>query len=176
MLLRGNSISLRALEPGDIDLLYKWENDESLWLVSGTVAPFSKHVLQQYLDNSHLDIYATRQLRLVIDVHEPANINIGFIDLFDYDPQHHRAGVGILIGDASQRGKGFANEALKMLIQYCFSTLHLHQLYCNVMADNAVSLKLFQQNGFTVVGNKKEWLFTNNAWVDEYLLQLINTK
>lgn len=177
MTLRGSSISLRAIEPKDIDLLYKWENDASLWLVSGTVAPFSKHVLQQYLENAHLDIYSARQLRLVIDIHDAGNLtSVGLIDLFDFDPQHKRAGVGILLADDIHRGKGFASEALKILVEYCFSTLHLHQLYCNITTDNVTSLKLFEQNGFVIAGNKKEWIFDGTVWLDEYMLQLINAK
>ena len=65
MTLKGKSIFLRALEPSDIDFLYQLENEENLWEVSNTITPFSRFILEQYLENSHRDIFDIRQLRLV---------------------------------------------------------------------------------------------------------------
>ena len=174
--LKGNTIQLRALEPEDVDAIYKWENDPTIWAESGTVAPYSRFVLNQYLSNAHLDLYTSKELRLLIDKFDQGMAKpIGCIDLFDFDPQHARAGVGILIGDMNERKKGYANEALKLLINYTFQVLHLHQLYCGVSVKNEGSLKLFKNNGFEVIGIKKHWLKSNDGWMDEYMLQLINS-
>ena len=170
-------VILRAMEPEDIDLLYRWENDMSIWNVSNTLAPFSRHILQKYIETSHLDIYQTKQLRLMIDyIHDEENKcrTVGMIDLFDFDPYHNRAGIGILIGDASDRGKGIAGLALKNLIHYAFNTLKLHLLYCNIEATNEASINLFKKFGFEICGQKKQWLKTLDGFDDEYLLQLIN--
>jgi diamine N-acetyltransferase len=173
-MFKSKNLTLRALEPADIDLLFKWENDEEMWYLSNTVEPFSRFTLEQYILNSHQDIFSAKQLRLLIDVNnETENKTIGSIDLFDFDPVNKRAGIGILISKGN-RNKGFANEALEMLIDYGFNTLHLHQLYCNVSTHNIASLKLFKKQGFTVVGIKKEWIHVKNKWIDEQLLQLIN--
>ncbi len=171
-MLKSENILLRALEPSDVDLLFKWENDTSIWHVSNTLTPFSKHVLQQYVDNSHLDLYTTKQLRLIIDDHQNKK-SFGCIDLFDFEPYHKRAGIGVLISNAEDRNKGFAKEALNLLINYCFSKLNLHQLYCNITVDNEASLKLFTQFGFEIIGSKKQWIWDGDDWKDEYLLQLI---
>ena len=40
--LKGEQVYLRALEPTDLDFLYKLENDTSVWEVSGTLKPYSK--------------------------------------------------------------------------------------------------------------------------------------
>ncbi|MCD4731440.1 MAG: GNAT family N-acetyltransferase [Bacteroidales bacterium] len=174
-MLEGKKLKLRALEPSDIDLLYEWENNEKLWYLSNTITPFSRFTLEQYILNSHQDIYTTKQLRLMIDKkNSNQNVTIGSIDLFDFDPSNKRAGIGILISD-NERNKGYASEALELLISYCFSTLQLHQIYCNISADNQVSLQLFKKHNFSSVGLKKEWIFVNNKWVDEFILQLINT-
>ena len=154
------SIRLRALEPDDIDLLYKWENDETIWKVSNTIAPFSRHILRKYIENSHLDIFETKQLRLMIDnIDEKGKSKtIGAIDLFEFDPLNNRAGIGILIGEKGDRRKGFASEALDKLIQYAFNILHLHQLFCNIGEENTESLSLFQKKGFKITGTKIDWL------------------
>ena len=126
MSLCGQKINLRALEPEDLQFLFDTENDESFWNVSHTQVPFSKFILKQYLENSHLDIYEAKQLRLVI-VDNLNGQTVGLIDLFDFNPLHHRAGIGILIHKKYQKN-GFASEAIQLLIQYCFTHLNLHQL------------------------------------------------
>lgn len=169
------NINLRALEPEDLDCLYLWENNPEVWQVSNTHAPFSKYILRKYLENSHLDIYQTKQLRLIIELVHAQHVKpLGAVDLFDFDPHHLRAGIGILIADKTDRRKGFGKKALKLLIDYCFSILKLHQLYCNITVDNQISLELFQKMGFSIIGLKKDWIKTPDGWLDEYILQLIN--
>ena len=172
MSLCGQKINLRALEPEDLQFLFDTENDESFWELSNTQTPFSKFLLKQYLENAHLDIFESKQLRLIIE-ENTSNQPIGMIDLFDFNPQHKRAGIGILIQNEHQQ-KGFASEALLLLIQYCFTHLKLHQLYANITSDNTKSSALFTKHQFKKIGVKKDWIFTNTTFKDEILYQLIH--
>ena len=174
-MLKGKNIKLRAIEPTDVDILYHWENDNKIWHLSNTVTPFSRFDLEQYVISSQQDIFTTKQLRLMIDKIEKGNqkVTIGSIDLFDFDPANKRAGIGILIGKEERR-KGYAAEALELLLEYCFKILHLHQIYCNITINNTASLNLFKKHNFVIIGIKKEWLHIKDEWVDEYILQLIN--
>lgn len=170
--LQGNTVKLRALEPEDLEFLFETENNEGFWEVSHTQTPLSKFILKQYLENAHLDIFEAKQLRLVIE----ENLNnkaVGMIDLFDFNPQHFRAGVGILVHDKYQKN-GFASEALQLLIKYCFTHLHLHQLYANITSENPKSIALFKKHQFKKIGIKKDWIFINNNFKDEILFQLIH--
>lgn len=169
--LVGNLVKLRALEPEDLEFLFQIENDESFWEISHTQTPFSKYVLKQYLENAHLDIFETKQLRLIIE-EKSSQKNLGMIDLFDFNPQHKRAGIGILIHPEYQQ-KGFASEALELLIKYSFSHLQLHQLYANIIAENERSLALFTKHQFKKIGIKKDWIFFDGKMKDEILFQLI---
>jgi diamine N-acetyltransferase len=176
-ILKGNRIILRALEPSDVDLLYSWENNSSIWPVSNTLVPFSRFVLEKYIADAHMDIFQAKQLRLMIDhtsVHPTETI--GAIDLFDFDPMHKRAGIGILLCEERYRNKGFASEALELLIDYSFTVLQLHQLFCFIDFDNKPSLKLFDKFGFRITGEKKDWNLTPGGWKSEYMLQLINPR
>ncbi len=170
-MLSNKTIQLRALEPGDIDLLYGWENNTLFWSVSNTLTPYSRHVLEQYLQNAHLDLHTTKQVRLMIELNAGLK-TIGCIDLFDFEPLHRRAGVGILIAEDGEQRNGYASSALELLIQYAFGTLNLNQLYCSVAEGNEGSLKLFAKFGFKKTGVKKEWLCRGDAWQDEVFLQL----
>ena len=166
-------VKLRAFEPEDLELLYKWENNVSYWTLSNTISPFSKYTLKRYVENSHKSIYELGQLRLMID-YIPDNISVGSIDIYDFDPYHLRAGIGILIADEQYRRKGLASMALTCIINYCFKTLQLHQLYCHILSDNKESMHLFGKLGFEQVGIKKEWVKTPSGYIDQHVFQLIN--
>jgi diamine N-acetyltransferase len=173
-ILTGNRIKLRALEPTDIELLYQWENNPEIWPVSNTLVPFSRFILEKYIAESHMDIFQTRQLRLMIDhTQGKKNETVGAIDLFDFDPMHQRAGTGILIGNRSDMNRGFASDALGLLINYSFTVLQLHQLYCDIDSDNTISIKLFEKFGFRISGEKKDWHKSPAGWKNVFMLQLI---
>ena len=172
MNLFGKNINLRALEPEDLNFLYSIENNESFWEVSHTLVPFSKYLIKQYLENAHLDIYEAKQLRLIIE-ENTSQKQVGMIDLFDFNPQHQRAGVGILIHPDFQN-KGLASEALKIMISYAFKHLQLHQLYANIIVDNTKSATLFTKIGFVKIGEKRDWILSKGKFKTELLFQLIN--
>lgn len=175
--LESSIIKLRAPEQSDIELLYAWENNMEIWKVSNTITPFSRFVLKKYIETAHLDIWDTKQLRLIIEAKDQNSLMfnpVGLIDLFDFDPFHLRAGIGILIANAEYKQKGYATEALKLMVRYSFDTLQLHQLFCNISSENTISLQLFQNVGFTTIGIKKEWLKSLNGWNDEVMLQMVN--
>lgn len=172
-LLSGPRLFLRAVEPSDVDFLLSLENDTSVWRVSNTLAPFSRYELEEYVLNARRDIFSARQLRLMIDIRLASGFGtIGTLDLFEFDPLHLRAGVGIMITEEF-REQGYASEALRILIGYARESLHLHQLFCHISADNNISINLFEKQGFIRCGILKSWLNTGDGWVDEYVYQLI---
>lgn len=199
MTLTGRLVRLRAVEPADAELLYAWENDPAVWAVSGTTEPFSREQIERFIERQleSGDLLRTGQLRLMIEVPGPAgaaetgaepgmaeevqeakavnpnrrSCTIGTLDLFEYDPLHGRAGLGILIYDAEQRGRGYAADAVETLCRYAREGLRMHQLWCNVGTDNAASLGLFRKLGFREVGTKRDWLWTPDGYRDEILFQ-----
>lgn len=170
--LQGEHIFLRALEPEDLDFVYEIENNTSLWNLSDTQTPYSRFLIKQYLENAQQDIYEAKQLRLAIC--SLSKETIGLIDLFDFDIKNKRAGIGILIKDKANRYKGYGKEALNLLVNYCFKTLHLHQVYANISETNEASLRLFENNGFKRIGLKEDWSFDGQQFSNEYILQRIN--
>lgn len=170
MNIKGKISHLRALEPSDVEVLYRWENDLTLWRVSGTLAPFSRHTLSQLIADQQYDIYATRQQRLIIE--SLRGEVIGAVDLLEFDPQNRRAGVGIIIDEAF-RQRGYAKDALWALENYAKEILHLHQLWCGVTVGNKASEALFSSVGYTLSGVRKEWTLVDGKWQDELIFQKI---
>ncbi len=175
MTLTSKNILLRALEKEDIAVLYEWENQTDYWLDSQTLHPYSKYLLNQFLENASKDIFEMKQLRLVIVLNETSQA-IGFVDLFDLDVKNSRAALGILIGEKQFRNKGFASEAIQLIIQYAFELLNLNQIYAHVITNNITSLHLFEKNGFTKSMVKRDWVQLNRQFLDVNLYQIFNKK
>jgi diamine N-acetyltransferase len=162
-------IRFRALEPEDIDLLMDWENDLEIWELSNTYEPFSRYVLSKFIKESQRDIFETKQIRLIIETKQGKAV--GAIDLFNFDPFHQRAGVGILVHDLKSRRNGFATDALQLLCNYANNYLGLHQLFANISEDNLGSILLFQKAGFHLCGTKQQWRKTSSGWKNELMFQ-----
>ena len=171
-MLKNKHISLRPIELEDLNILYKWENNPNLWEVSNTIVPFSKYILEKYLENSHLDIFTTKQIRFVIEENESKKA-VGLIDIFDFEPMHNRAGIGILIYEENDRQNGFAYNALELIKNYASQVLMLNQIYCDISEDNTASIKLFKKSGFKISGKKEKWIKTPQGYKDELFLQFI---
>lgn len=162
-------VSLRAMEPEDLDLLYEIENNQDLWDVGCTNVPYSRYVLHDYIATNKQDIYADRQLRLMIDNEEGQPV--GIVDLANFEPRHQRAEVGIVVLKGERR-RGYASAAIEQLIAYATTILNLHQLYAIVSSGNGACLSLFERHGFTVSATLHDWLCQNGTFFDATLMQL----
>jgi len=171
-MLSDETILLRAPEPEDLEFLYQWENDTSLWQYGNTQAPLSRFVLREYLREAAKDIYSTRQLRLMICMKDQPSQAIGAVDLFDFDPLHLRAGVGILL-DQAHRKQGFAAQSLGMIKEYARVQLGLHQLFCSITENNPESISLFESSGFELCGVQKHWTRIGSRWYSQHLYQCL---
>ena len=170
-LMKNDTIELRPLEPTDLDTLYNWENDSALWVVSDTVAPYSRASLWQYLENYTGDIFAQRQLRLMITLAGDGT-PVGTIDFLNFDPLNNRAELGLFIA-AEHRGQGLGRQALELLTAYAREHLGLRQLYVFIALDNTVCLKMFEDYGYRRVGVIQSWVKRGSTYRDVALLQMV---
>lgn len=163
-------VTLRAIEPEDLELLYRIENDMLLWNIGTTNVPYSRYVLHDYVAHSSGDIYTDRQVRLMIE--NEARDVVGIVDIINFDPQHLRAEVGIVIENRHRR-QGYAQRALERIAEYSLNVLHLHQLYALIDMGNSASLNLFSKAGYTVVARIRDWLYDGKQFHDAAMMQII---
>ena len=140
----------------------------ALKLYHYTVFPLD---LKGYI-SSPKDIYESRQLRLMIDT-KPDPETVGAIDLYDFEPHHRRAAVGIII-DRPHQKRGYAGDSLSVLCRYAFSFLRLHQLYAYIPVDNKPSRRLFERCGFKEKGVLPDWQQTDEGYKDVLFVSLIS--
>lgn len=163
-------VTLRALEPEDLDLFYRIENDETLWGIGPTNVPYSRFMLHQFMSDTTGDIYTDKQVRLVIE--DAARQVVGMVDLMAFDPKNLKAEMGIVIMRPYRR-KGYAKAAIEYVQHYARNTLHLHQLYVIVSAHNEASLHIFRQLGYRQTGILSDWLYDGTTYHDAAILQLV---
>ncbi|MCC8173981.1 MAG: GNAT family N-acetyltransferase [Odoribacter sp.] len=174
-MMNDENILIRALEPEDLEYLYKWENNMDLWEISNTLVPFSHFILKNYIESTaHKDIYEAKQVRLMITDQETKE-PLGLIELYDFDPYHQRAGLGVMIYNHQDRRKGYATSAIKLMLDYCFETLGLNQVYSCVPKCNVASLKVFKKIGFCEIGIWKQWLKQGLEWQDAVFFQMLSS-
>lgn len=161
-------VRLRAMEPEDLDDLYKIENDMSLWNVGVTNVPYSRYMLHEYIASSSGDIYADKQVRMIIC--GCGDEVVGIVDVTDFDPRHQRAELGIVVRQPF-RGKGYAQAAVEEVKRYAGNFLHLHQLYVYVDCNNPAALEVFEKCGFAHSACLKDWLFDGSKYHNAVLMQ-----
>lgn len=161
-------VTLRAMEPEDLDLLYSIENNMELWCVGSANVPYSRYVLHDYIANSTGDIYSDKQVRLVAVAADGSTV--GVVDLVNFSPQHQRAEVGIVIVK-DYRNQGYGQAALLQIISYASTVLHLHQLYAIIRIDNEISEKVFSEIGFQASGRLQDWLYDGHDYEDAVVMQ-----
>lgn len=161
MILEAENIRLRASEPEDLELLYRWENDSRFWIAGNTRVPYSRFQLKQYIANMSFDIYETKQLRLMM-VDKKTNQTVGTVDLFDFDIHHSRIALGLFVAPEFQ-GKGYASQSLKLLEDYVFNFLKVNQLYVQIAESNLSSRILFEER-YELNGFLKNWIKTPDGF------------
>lgn len=169
-MLKGKLVYLRMVEPDDATKLMLWENNPEHWKVTDTEVPFSLHGIMQLIEQQQ-HIRSTGQLRFMICTQEE-DLPVGAIDLYDADFRNAHAAVGVLIGEQSARGKGYASESISLLTEYATHVLALNNLTCSIQADNIESISLFERAGFNFVGTRKGWFNYKGKRIDELIYQL----
>lgn len=168
-MLENELIRLRAVEPEDLELLYVWENDSTLWAVGNTRQPYSKFALKEYISQVDTNIYETGQLRLMI-ADKTTKKTVGTVDLFDFDAHNRKIAFGLFVAEDFQ-GKGFATSALKLIEDYAFNFLNVNQLYCHISASNTASRKMFEKEKYETNGILKQWIRTVEGYEDIIVFQ-----
>lgn len=166
-MIEGQLVRLRAMEPADVDLLYQWENDSEVWQYGNTRGYVSRHDLEMFIQHSDLDIYTTRQLRLMVDDQQTGR-TIGCVDVFDYDPYHQHAYIAVLIEKQHQQ-LGYATDAVNTITDLCFEYWNMHCLCATTTSDNTPAQKLLQKCGFSFVGTRSQWTRVGSSFVDEVI-------
>lgn len=148
-------IILRAVEPGDVDVIFESDNDIEAWQDSDMSAPYSKAMLAKYAEDYRAEPFAEGQLRLIAEDKESAE-TIGILDFYEISALHLNAMIGIYIRKAYRR-KGYGRATVEAAKTYSSRHLHLIMLGARILQDNSASVALFSKAGFSCLGVMPNW-------------------
>lgn len=162
-----NKVTLRPIEKEDLDSLFKWRNDESIFSqLGGGYFPVSKTEMAKWMDNfCKLDKFNTR---FIIEYEKVA---VGFISLNNIDYKNGSGELGIYIGESSYQGKGIASSALRKLEKFASNHLGLRKIKLLMNHDNISALKLYEKLSYAYVGKYIRERYVGNKWVDVVIME-----
>lgn len=161
-------IYLRALDVSDVERTWKWHNDSGLYEM--LVNPFryvSRGAEEEWIRRKLA--YSQTELQLAICLKE-SHQHIGNINLRDIDWTARIAQVGIFIGEAEHRSKGYGSQALRLMLRHAFNDLGLLRLYLTVFEDNQCAIRAYQKCGFVVEGRLRKHAYKLGQFKDLILM------
>ena len=161
--LKGQRLHLRALTEKDLTNEYlQWLNDEEVCRYnSHAIFPNTEQKMKNYFDR--LD--GQREVVLaIIDVN--LNKHIGNISLQNINWVSRNAEFAILLGDKNYWGKGYGEEAAKLIVCYGFERLNLHRIYCGTFEGNEGMKKLAVKLNMKEEGIRREAVYKHGEYVD----------
>jgi RimJ/RimL family protein N-acetyltransferase len=184
-ILIGKLCRLRPLARSDMSQFLAWRQDKQLrQAVLGYHFPVTAEMEAGWFD-SMLNEQSQRIAFFSIDASddrqtdgqsvgsaEPNDV-IGFCRLVDIDWISRHAELGIMIGNAGQRGRGVGTEATALLCRYAFDDLNLTRLWLRVEAENKAARRLYSRLGFQEEGRLRRQAYVGGDYRDVILMGLL---
>lgn len=167
MILKGQKTILRPIRLSDAPNFVKWSNDIEVNKFT-TRRKSNRQEIEKWIKSIPKD---KTQKQFAIETKEGKHI--GSIQLLEINKLDQNALFAILIGDKKYWSSGYGYDASKSLISYAFNKMKLHKLYLNVYAYNKRAIGLYKKLGFKIEGTRRESVFYNNKFHDEYLMGLL---
>lgn len=99
--------------------------------------------------------------QITFTVYERASLRpIGTSGLSNIDYRLRRAEFGIVIGEKGCWGRGYGTETARLLLDYGFTALGLHNIMLTTQSLNARAIRAYLRAGFREIGRRREahWL------------------
>jgi len=172
--LEGERIYLRGVYPEDVNETYcRWMNDSAVnKYLESRFYPHSLETLRDYVKGKLGDAESPFFAIILKD----GDRHIGNIKLGPINTIHRFADIGIIIGEKDCWGKGYATEAICLVVDYAFKTLNLHKVTAGFYEPNKQSMKAFEKAGFSQEGVRKSHCYCEGKYVDDILFGLVRTK
>lgn len=170
-MIKGNIISLRAIEKSDSENYYKWINDDETNQWRGLYLPSSKKAASKWIKDKRKE--HAEELSLSIETIKGEHI--GFIGLQGISNRSQRAEIWIYIGSKKHWSKGFGKDSIKTLCAYAFNQMNLHRIWleCNPEYKNVV--KCYKDIGFEMEGKLREAYYRHGKFRDTCIMGLLKS-
>jgi RimJ/RimL family protein N-acetyltransferase len=169
--LIGEKVFLRAVKPGDEEMIARIENHpdprSSLFYALPTTVQQIKERVDGFLTDPNVVIF--------IICRKDDDQHIGKTALFRIDWVGRMAIFYIGIADKINWSKGYGSEATRLMVDYAFKTLNLNRIQLHVYVGNARAVEVYKNVGFKVEGTLREAMYHNGAFCDFYVMGLLRS-
>lgn len=166
----GERLYLSPFNNDDIESYTKWAE----WMNDRTVADnYGGHHNLVSLASAKKTIEELKGYRFDIILIDN-DVLIGHISLHDINHLNRNAFIGIFIGEEMHRNKGYGAEAIRLILDYGFKTLNLHNIMLSVHADNYAGISCYKKVGFREAGRRREWLFKDGKYIDVIYMDILS--
>lgn len=164
-------IYLRAFELEDYKLINQWRRDPDITaLLSGNVIFVSSEREKKWVEDMIFN--DTNSLYLAICLNETQEM-IGYLSVTSIDLRNRKAEwAGLIIGRKDLLRHGYANEAIRLMLEHLFFQLGLHRVYAYVLEEHKSSLQMCYKAGFKQEGVLKDNMFKFNRFHNSVLLAI----
>jgi len=174
-MLAGKVTVLRPLRAADRVVSVRWRNDPDIRdNILGYRFPITEEMEADWVNSVLKDQSRSRVVLAIEDRRDGALV--GFVYLNNLDWFSRNAEFGVLIGEREKQGKGFAREALELVVRYAFQELNLHKIYLRVVSFNKRALELYRTFGFAQEGVQRRHAFVRGRYHDVVLMGLIRNR
>jgi RimJ/RimL family protein N-acetyltransferase len=168
-MLSGKKVNLRAVEPSDYELIWRWMNDAETMLYWGR--PGNTVSLAEVARQEESQAARGNSRKYIVETKDATRI--GIIDYYDLDWQARSAWVSILIGENAYWGGGFGTDAMRTLLAFLFRQLGLHRVTLTVHESNERAQRSYEKNAFVREGVLREWAFFDDRWVNGVIMSVL---
>ena len=168
--LPGQRIYLSPIDPADAELYAKWMNDIGVTRWLGTAGSVTSMPAEYaWLENNTRDPH---NYQFAIVLRDEQRL-IGGIGLMDLHQIFRTATLCLYIGEEADRSKGYGAEAIRLLLDFGFDWLGLHNIDLTVYSDNHRAIACYEKVGFREYGRRRESIFAGGQWVDSVMMEVL---
>ena len=166
--LSNKVVNLRPIVYADLDMLIKWKNTEEVYrYLGGGFHPISKDQYGKWLENI-VDMTGNAR-RFIIETIE--GVSIGMVGLYSINWLHRTCEIGVFIGEESERGKGYATMACKMIEEYAKNCMNMRKIRLLVVKENEQAVKMWKKLNYLLIGEYSRERFINGHWCDVLIME-----
>lgn len=164
--LHDTQIAIGPFMPEDAASLFLWVNDIDAANLDLAFRPMDWTAFQGWL----ADI-GRNQTRVMFAIRKVSQPQItGYIALTNIHAVHRSAELGIRIGAAADRGKGYGQAAIALALKYAWKNLNLHRVQLTVFAHNTRAIASYRAAGFEEEGRLTHAAFIDGKWTDVIIM------
>jgi diamine N-acetyltransferase len=167
-MIQGRLVVLRPVEERDLPLLARWRNAPENRRFFFSPFPINPGGQKKWYEGLLAD---RNRVMFMIDSRDGETVGVIGLDKIDW--RNQEAEYGQILLDPAQRGQGYAEEAVSLLIIYAFDELNLHRLYAIIYAYNRGVVEGIQVSGFKVEGVLRQAAFTEGKFHDKVIVALL---